>query len=510
MVREVSQQVHHLRPLGRGEITLITDSFLNFCLSLVLCKESKVKRNKALYRDIIGILNSYEEKETIEVPLIVRNKLECLREICELFLNGKTVETVLDSILFSEKFRQYKDLLDLKVNEKLTGTVVDDAVKQIRLRKKINALFKNYDELSKVLETIKDGSFDSIDSLIEDYEVTIKRLYTNMMEANRGVMIESAASLDLVKDDYSHVVEVIKMKYDRSSKTPTGFSIFDGEVMHGGFEPSRLYLFGGGTGAGKSTILNNLIIKSALTGRGFVKDSDQKKVYIYVTLENTIEESLMRTYQPLFNRNHIQVLQDISSGVDIKKKIVDELNKNNVTIVMKYFQPMNISAVDIMGVLDDIIEEYGKDSICSVTVDYLDLLRTDVKYDLYRLELGHITLALKTLAVQYSVPVITATQLGRSAYRVKDSKELNLDQTSESIKKVEHADFVCLLAKSELSKDLVYAKVGKNRSGTANVSIDFKVNFDTFKFISGTKSSNIDKADMTSDQLFHFKGMQGI
>jgi replicative DNA helicase len=269
-------------------------------------------------------------------------------------------------------------------------------------------------------------------------------------------------------------------------------------------------LFGGGTGAGKSTILNNLIIKSALTGRGFVKDSDQKKVYVYITLENTIEESLMRTYQPLFGRNHIQVLQDISSGVDIKKKIVDELNKNNVTIVMKYFQPMSISAIDIMGVLDDIIEEYGKGSITSVTVDYLDLLRTDVKYDLYRLELGHITLALKTLAVQYSVPVITATQLGRSAYRIKDSKELNLDQTSESIKKVEHADFVCLLAKSESSKDLVYAKVGKNRSGTSNISIDFKVNFDIFKFISGTKSSNIDKVDMTSDQLFNFKGMESV
>ena len=489
---------------------MITDSFLNLCLSLVLCKECKVKKDKTLYRDIIEILDSCKEKESIEVPLVVRNKLECLMEICELFLSGKTVETVLDSILFSEKFKQYKDLLGLKANGELTVAVVDDAVKQIRLRKKINALFKNYDELSKVLETIKDGSFDSIDSLIEDYEVTIKQLYTNMMEANRGVMIESAASLDLVKDNYDHVIEVIKTKYDRSGKTPTGFSIFDGEIMHGGFEPSRLYLFGGGTGAGKSTILNNLIIKSALTGRGFVEGSDKQKVYVYITLENTIEESLLRTYQPLFNRNHTQVLQDVSSGVDIKKRIVDELNKNNVTIIMKYFQPMSISAVDIMGVLDDVTEEYGEGSICSLFVDYLDLLRTDVKYDLYRLALGHITLSLKTLAVQYIIPVITATQLGRSAYRIKDSKELNLDQTSESIKKVEHADFVCLLAKSELNKDLVHGKIGKNRSGISNVSVDFKVDFDTFRFISGTKSSNADRVDMSTEQLFSFKGMQGF
>ncbi len=487
---------------------MITDSFLNSCLSLVLCREPKMKKSKALYRDIIEILETYEGRETVEIPLIVKNKVDCLKEICKLFLDDKSVETVLDSISFSEKFKQFRDLLDLKANEKLTNIAVNDMIKQVKLRKKVNALFKNYDELSKVLDTIKDGTFDSIDNLIEDYEITIKSLYANMTEANRSVMIESTASLDLVKDNYNHVVEVIKMKYDRESKTPTGFSILDG-VMNGGFEPSRLYLFGGGSGAGKSTMINNLIIKSAETGRGFLSRNDKQKVYVYITLENTIEESLMRTYQPMFSKDVVQMLQDISSGINIKEKIVSELNKSNVTVIMKYFPPMTISVVDIMGVLDEVIEEYGEGSICGVFIDYLDLLRTDTKYDLYRLELGHITLSLKTLAVQYTIPVITATQLGRSAYRVRDSRDLNLDQMSESIKKVEHADFVCLLALDEFDKHLVHSKVGKNRSGVSNVSIDFKVDFDKFKFVSGTRAANVDKPDATSkSQMFSFEGMR--
>ena len=70
---------------------------------------------------------------------------------------------------------------------------------------------------------------------------------------------------------------------------------------------------------------------------------------------------------------------------------------------------------------------------------------------------------------------------------------------SESIKKVEHADFVALLAKDEFDAGLVYGKVGKNRSGEANVSIIFRVDFSKFKFISATKSANRDKQDSSTD-----------
>ena len=75
-------------------------------------------------------------------------------------------------------------------------------------------MFANYDELNTVLESIKDGTFDSIDDLVEDYEITIKKLYSNMMESQRSVTIEAAASLDLVEDDYTHVINMIKKKYD--------------------------------------------------------------------------------------------------------------------------------------------------------------------------------------------------------------------------------------------------------------------------------------------------------
>ena len=367
------------------------------------------------------------------------------------------------------------------------------------MRKKINALFKNYDELSKVLESIRDGSFESIDDLIEDYEVTIKTLYSNMMESNRAVTIEAAASLDLMEDDYQHVTDMILKKYDRSNKTPTGFPLIDNEILYGGYEPSRLYVWGGGSGAGKSTMLNNTIINSATINPLTINDKSRPpvrgeihRVYLYVTLENTIEEAIMRTYKPLFDKTINEMLNEISNGINIRKRIQDRLAENSSTIIMKYFPATTVSALDLMGIVDDAMETYGQEAIAGLYIDYLDLLKTDTRYDIYRLELGHITLALKTLAVQFNIPVITGTQLGRSAYKINQSSDLGVDQISESIKKVEHADFVGLLAKDPIDDNLVHGKVGKNRSGKSNFSIDFKVDYSKFKFISATRAARRD------------------
>jgi len=496
---------------------MITDSFLDSCFTIILNKTSKIKKTKALYRDIVEVLEFSESRETYEIPLNIKSKLDCLRKISAMLLEDREIENILDSISFSEKFMEHRDYLDLKVNEEVKEQAFQDIVKQVKLRKKISALFQNYDDLDKVLESIKDGSFDSIDDLVEDYEVTIKTLYSNMMEANRSVTIEAAASLDLGKDDYGPVIEMINQKYDKSNKTPTGFSVFDGPVMHGGYEPSRLYVFGGGSGAGKSTLLNNTIIKSATANISMMIPEARvpvmgeiHRVYIYVSLENTIEEALMRTYQPMFDKTTPEMISDIRSGVDIRKMVKGELAKNSSAIVMKYFPAMTVSPIDLMGVVDDVIDQYGKESIAGLYVDYLDLLKTDTKYDMYRIELGHITLSLKTLAVQYNIPVITGTQLSRGVYKISSSQELNVDLMSESIKKVEHADFVALLAKNEFDNELIHGKVGKNRSGETNVSIDFKVDFSRFKFVNDALSANKEKQDDStpSSSMMKFQGFE--
>ena len=57
-----------------------------------------------------------------------------------------------------------------------------------------------------------------------------------------SITIEAAASLDLVKDDYTNVTDMIIKKYDSSNKTPTGFPLLDKDILNGdgyGIEDAR-------------------------------------------------------------------------------------------------------------------------------------------------------------------------------------------------------------------------------------------------------------------------------
>jgi len=486
---------------------LITETFLNSCFSLLLNKQSRIKKDRALYRDILDILSFYKEKEKIEIPMGVQNKFECLMKMCEMKLENKTDDSMVDSLTMSQKYRPLSDFLTLKMEEPVREDSFQDHIRHVRLRKKINFLFSNYDELNKVLESVRDGSFESMDDLILDYEGTIKKLFLNMMESNRSFEVEASASLDLMQDDYETVVQGIIDKYERKNTTPTGYQVLDNEVMHGGFEPSRLYLFGGGSGAGKSTILLNFIMNAASQDRSLLlddiqagerlKDGEIGNVYIYVTLENTIDESLARSYMILFDKTLLEVLRDIKQfgPEEIKQRVINRIAISNSTVVMKYYRPQGISPYDLMGLVDDVSAQYGQNKIRGLYIDYLDKLRTDMKYDLHRLELGHITSSLKTVAVEFAIPTITVTQLGRSIYEgITDCRQLTLNLVSEAIKKVEDADFVGLQAKDAHDPRKIHMNVRKNRGGECDIGIEWNVNLAMYKFLSGKKISNEKKS----------------
>jgi replicative DNA helicase len=295
-------------------------------------------------------------------------------------------------------------------------------------------------------------------------------------------------SLDLTRDEWGSVIDQIKDRYSRQNTLPTGFSVIDNDVLNGGFEKARLYLFGGTTGAGKSTLLINLIINAITSSIIQTIEEIQKNVYVYITLENTIDESLLRLYCALFSRTSIEVLKEIGAKRDIRKPVTDILEKNNSIIIMKYYPAGSIGINDLQVIVNEVYEEYGKDSIKGLYLDYLDNLKIDKTSEM-RHELNSITLSLKTLAIENNFPLITLTQLNRAAYNLSQTggHDLNLSQMSESMGKTHTSDFVGLMTRDSLDESLVHLKIGKNRSGRSNMSIDFKVDFSRFKFLNAYK-----------------------
>jgi len=465
---------------------MVTEAFLNSCFSVIL-NDQKIP--KTVYRDISAILSFYKKKEKQDVAIPIKNKLDCLEKACEMKMQDKTNDNIIDNLLAGEKFKPLGDFITMKLHEEIPEKDLKDIIEQIRMRKKFITMFPDYDKFATLMETIKNGNFDCLQDIVFDYENQVKRMYSGLMENSRATDIETSASLDLVKDDFASVLDQLKKKFDTSNVVPTGFSIFDNNILRGGFEKTRLYIFAGGSGSGKSTIMTNCIEN----GLAVPRVTNGKQVYVYITLENLVDETLMRMYQSMFNRTTPQFIFEIqtSSPDSIKKKLVDKIEQSNSTVVAKYFPKFSISPTDIMMVLDDIKSQYGEDSIRALFVDYLDLLKIDGKYELYRLELSHITSYLKDIAVTYNIPVITASQLNRGVYdKNPDAKELTLSMMSESIKKVEHADFIAIMAKDSTEDNLVHMKIGKNRNGVVNTSIDFKVDFSKYKFMQGYEVNN--------------------
>jgi len=44
---------------------MITESFLNACFSLALNKNTKIKKTKSLFRDMLNVIKFTEQKETL-------------------------------------------------------------------------------------------------------------------------------------------------------------------------------------------------------------------------------------------------------------------------------------------------------------------------------------------------------------------------------------------------------------------------------------------------------------
>ena len=480
---------------------MITDTFLNSCFSIVLSNNLKVKKDT--YRDLIDIILFCSKREKIDIPVTIQNKIECLYKMCELKLEDRIDDNIIDSISASEKYKKVLDFIVMKREENLLDEEIEDHLKQIGLRKKLCAMFPNFDKLLKYIESVKNGSFDTLDKVVEDGENIIKETYSNVMRSSRGDSVENATSIDLVNDDYSSIVNQIKSKYDRKNTVPSGIPIFDNELFNGGYIKSYLYIFGGGSGAGKSTLMMNSLLSqvtgSRIDGIKFSEtfvDEDQNNnnnsphVSIYLTLENPIDKTLLRMYQCLYEKTEVESIRIISpQGPDfLKNEVVKKFRKNYIP-VLKYFPRFSIGCADICRIIDDTIDQYGKESLKCLFIDYLDLLKSDIKSDLHRFELGYITSLLKDLAAEYNIPVVTASQLNRSIYEVEDSRSFSLGMMSESMQKVNNADFVSLMGKDR-SEDIVHMRVGKNTSGISEVSIDFKTSFKCYKFLNAYKISN--------------------
>jgi len=481
---------------------MLTEQFVNLCCTILLSENAKF--NDALVNDIASILVSYDNDD---VALQFRKKLSLAKSILKLKQERKSPEQIVDSIVSAGHFDELNSFLDALSKRTIPPEKTDAAINQVCEKKQLVQLQSDLPNVEEFITKFNTNAFTDTSETLDYWNNLVTQLHSSVLEEKRKEARSSIKELDLLSDDYSHVLNQIEISYSGKNSISTGYAELDG-YLNGGHEPTRLYIYGGCSGDGKSVLLNNFVRNSVECNKD---QTGPMSMYIYFTMENLIDESLVRLYCSIEDMDVKDFVRDYQGHkINMQQKMRDWQMSHNAMVITSYFAPTLTSVSDLVSYCDILTAKYeGKAVLKGVYVDYLDLLKAGQVFDLHRLEMGQITIDMKVAAVMQGVPWVTVTQLNRGGYDQKENA--SLVNMSESIKKVEHADFVGIIknmqqeldpnqdVRYEVAESDYRITICKNRSGPKNKIVNLKSNFSHFRIDDNSRSTTI--LMPTSDQI---------
>jgi len=231
------------------------------------------------------------------------------------------------------------------------------------------------------------------------------------------------------------------------------------DMMGGGFESCRVYVFFGIPGGGKSTLLLNIALDAInpAINQYTLKDPTKKPVVLFISQENNQDETLVRIFD--HNTNNGSKTLDQYSDKEISNSMVQQFS-GPIALEFIYMDSNTIDPLDIIDIIDN-IESRGYEVVMLIH-DYLKRLDTG-RTENRNLALGTIVNELKTIANKYRMPVVTGNQITRQGQDAFISalksgnfsaiEKLNNSHVSESVAVLENSDGAFFLGKIPVYRD---------------------------------------------------------
>jgi replicative DNA helicase len=378
------------------------------------------------------------------------------------YFESESNSWILDVIL--THFREYKtppskDVLKVKITE-LTdegaGAVLKTAIlEQLKdvfrymdaddlsfVKNEILNFCKNQEIKRAIMESVsllKQGSYDQIKTKID-----------TAMKAGADTNI----GLDYKKD--------IARRYNQAARhcTGTGWDVID-DLMDGGLAHGELGVVMAPAGIGKSWLLINIGANAIKAG----------KTVLHYTLELN-EDYVGQRYDSVIMGINAQNLKNYQTEIQER---MDTLSGN---LIVKYYPTKSVSVIGLKAHLEKTIMLGQKPDV--VIVDYADLLKINVKKDKHE-ALEELYEELRGMAGEYSIPIWTASQAGRSAL---EEDVIEADKIASSYGKVMVADFLMSLSRKVEDKMSGTGRghVIKNRFGPDGITLPSKINTNNGQF----------------------------
>lgn len=393
----------------------------------------------------------------------------------EEYFHDKVKKTIFEEIRdFFNKYNQMpsKDALNIQL-EKRSDLNEDQFKSVVGLVESFQGSEENsgpwlYDETESFCKdkAIYNAIMDSIQILDGKSKSQDKNAIPDLLSVALGVSFNEHVGHDYISDaddrfEFYHKVE---------KKTPFDLEFFN-TITNGGTPNKTLNVVIAGTGVGKSLFLCHHAANCL----------SQNLNVLYITCEMAEERIAERIDANLFNVTMDELKQLPKPMYDAK---MEGLKKNiRGNLIIKEYPTATANVNHFRALLDElkIKKRFVPDVIF---IDYLNIcasarIKNGGNVGSYYY-IKSIAEELRGLAVEYDVPVFTATQTNRTGY---SSSDIGLEDTSESFGLPATADFMFALISTEELEEMkqILVKQLKNRYNDTAVNRKFILKIDRAK-----------------------------
>lgn len=380
-----------------------------------------------------------------------------------------------------------KDVKDDNIDSDIVNAIYDVDIREYDnewLRSTTEAFIRWKTLTKKLVQAVEYTKLTEVS--IENVEDVVNTAVNIVGDANT-IEFDKDLGLDFF-DSTSHrsVVE---------DKMPYTWEYFN-KISHGGLDPKTLNVYLGQTNVGKSIVLCN-------DAASFVRNG---KNVVYITLEMSELKAQRRIAANLFDVT-MEKYDEIVRNGEVAKRLKKLSNASMIPLgrlFVKEFPTSQAGVTDIKRYLKE-LEEVKKIKIDVVLIDYINILKNErnPNSENVYMKIKQIAEDLRGLAVEKDMIIISATQVGRSAYNGDDIK---LEDVSESVALNNTCDTILGIIQTpemyigdlEEGKDIpqpyYWIKILKIREGAGkNTKFRVNINYDKMKL-----TEKIDLVDTTS------------
>ncbi len=450
---DMPKKITKRKSIEEKQITITFDvDMMNALIKYVRCDSVSQYQVSALYK----LLKQIDFNNYLYSPDIF-DRLKFLSVVCEAICDANIHdENVLQSFL-SSHLDNYEEIISQVEFEKnlLTSSECDIMTSAINERLQYIYIYQVKDDIVNALEEFDRVGFTSYMDVVNTLKTKLSNLMVKLQRISAPDQL--IRQFNFTDDQY---LDLLRSIVDRAKKPSTilrtGIRQLNA-ILSPGFQSGRLYTFLGGTGRFKSGTLWNIADQLRQFNPQIVPvENGMRKTILYVTLENTIYETILRLFDMYNNTGREITEMDVNEVADLLRKEghFEFTSEDGIDIEMRYYSDLEIATSDLYTLIRELADA-GKEVIALV-LDYI--LKIDSQKEHYgdeRLRISYAGRELKALAQALDIPVITAMQINREGNSILDAA---MSENKEDVARfigsayvgqcwdlIQESDFVCFV-----------------------------------------------------------------